>query len=241
MGDLFDFAADASIDRVLCVVNECHVYKIPPRSSAQGHRANDWNGHHLWTGRCRVIAKGSQCEIKLEDSSSGKLFATCPINCDADAPPSVEPVLDSSRYFVLRIEDGSGKHAFIGLGFTDRSHAFDFNAALQDFRRDLNSEKERAAAPPAAEGPKLDLSLKEGQTIKVKIAGRTGSAKKPASGGEVGDFSLAPPPANPASAGAAAATAAAQDFSGFGDFTAAPAQSPSGAAAADDEWTSFDD
>lgn len=240
MGDLFDFAADAAIERVLCVVNECHVYKIPPRSSAQGHRANDWNGHHLWTGRCRVIAKGSQCEIKLEDSSSGRLFATCPVNCDADAPPSVEPVLDSSRYFVLRIEDGSGKHAFIGLGFTDRSHAFDFNAALQDFRREINSEKERAAAPAAAERPKLDLSLKEGQTIKVKLAGRSGGTKKTVGSGD-GDFSLAPPPTNPASLGAAAASAAAQDFSDFGDFSAAPAPSSSGVVPADDDWTSFDD
>ena len=241
MGDLFDFDAgpDSTIERVLCLVAECHIYKIPPRSSAQGHRANDWNGHHLWTGRCRVVAKGSVCEIKLEESNTGNLFATCPVNCDADAPPSVEAVLDSSRYFVLRIEDGSGKHAFIGLGFTDRSHAFDFNAALQDFRREINSEKERAEAPPAAEGPKLDLSLKEGQTIKVKIAGRSGAAKK-APAGVVGSsgFSLAPPPANPTSAGAAAAAAAAADFSDFGDFaSAAPAPAPTGG---EDDWTSFD-
>ena len=47
----------------------------------------------------------------------------------------MEKVLDSSRYFVLRIEDGSGRAAFIGMGFNERNDAFDFTAAIQDHQK----------------------------------------------------------------------------------------------------------
>ena len=60
----------------------------------------------------------------------GDLFAACPV--DAFPGLAVEAVSDSSRYFVLRLQDPSGKHAFVGMGFQDRGDAFDFNVALQE-------------------------------------------------------------------------------------------------------------
>ncbi len=61
---------------------------------------------------------------------SGELFAMCPVPLGQRAV-AVEPVADSSRYFVLRLVDATTKrHAFIGMGFTDRTEAFDFNVAL---------------------------------------------------------------------------------------------------------------
>ena len=73
MEDLFgDLAGGGEVERVLCVVQETHVYKIPPRQSSEGHRANDWNGNHLWTGRCRVVGKGDKCEIKLEEADGAR-------------------------------------------------------------------------------------------------------------------------------------------------------------------------
>ncbi|CAO3695524.1 unnamed protein product [Rhizopus stolonifer] len=118
----------------------------------------------LWKGRLRVISKGKKCEIRLEDNSTGELFAMCPYEIHSN---SVEAVLDSSRYFVLKIES-EGRHAFIGMGFQERSDAFDFNVTLQDFIKQLRAEKEavqRAADPT----PKKDYGLKEGQTINITI------------------------------------------------------------------------
>jgi hypothetical protein len=45
--------------------------------------------------------------------------------------PSVEAVLDSSRYFVIRIED-DGRKAYIGMGFAERSDSFDFSESIDE-------------------------------------------------------------------------------------------------------------
>ncbi|KAK3738112.1 hypothetical protein QZH41_013844 [Actinostola sp. cb2023] len=70
-------------------------------------RAADWNLQTPdWIGRMRICSKGKLCYIKIEDKTSGELFAKC--NVDNHPGIAVEGVLDSSRYFVLRIEDDTG-------------------------------------------------------------------------------------------------------------------------------------
>ncbi|CAG8636242.1 10532_t:CDS:2 [Racocetra fulgida] len=99
-------------------------------------RAAEWGDMEafLWKGRLRIMSVGEKCFIRLEDDTN-----------------SVEPVRDSSRYFVLRIENTDG------IGFQERSEAFDF-------------QKEAAErAKISALTPKKDYSLKEGQTISINL------------------------------------------------------------------------
>ena len=43
------------------------VYQVPPRTSATGYKAADWNVEtFLWKGRLRVVEIGDKCELKLE-------------------------------------------------------------------------------------------------------------------------------------------------------------------------------
>ncbi|KAM9299551.1 adaptin ear-binding coat-associated protein 2 [Gastrophryne carolinensis] len=194
--------ADSDYESVLCVKPEVHVYRIPPRSSNRGYRAADWQlDQPAWSGRLRITARANMAFIKLEDRTTGELFAQAPV--EQFPGMAVETVVDSSRYFVICIEDGNGRRAFIGVGFADRGDAFDFNVALQDHFKWVKQQAEFAKqAQNPQEGPKLDLGFKEGQTIKINIAnmkkkeGAAAAKPRPLSAGP--SLLLPPPPGNKA-------------------------------------------
>lgn len=172
-----------AVEQTLFVYKEVELFKIPPRPAAGGHRSGDWLvADKIFTARCKVIAKGECLEVLLEDQNSGELFGVCPIP-RGQLHIAVESATDSSRNFVLRLEDPATKrHAFIGMSFGDRSAAFDFNVALTDHEKRLVREAEfrkiaSASDPQAAAEQRLpeaaamykhqDLSLKQGETIKL--------------------------------------------------------------------------
>ncbi|XP_013186471.1 NECAP-like protein CG9132 [Amyelois transitella] len=181
-------------ESVLLVKNEVFVFKIPPKTSNRGYRAADWNLQEpQWTGRMRLVAKGDELIMKLEDKASGELFAKCPI--DKYPGLALESVTDSSRYFVVRIQDDNGRTAYIGLGFGDRSDSFDLNVALQDHFKWLRKEHENEHAPQQ----QLDLGFKEGETIKINMKitkkdGSEGSKPRRGVGAGAGGGLLPPPP-----------------------------------------------
>ncbi|EDX18139.1 NECAP-like protein CG9132 [Drosophila simulans] len=181
-------------ESVLIVKPEVFIYKIPPRASNRGYRAGDWNlKEPTWTGRMRLVAKGTAVILKLEDKTSGALFANCPI--DTYPGVAIEAVSDSSRYFVIRVQDDNGRSAFLGLGFGDRSDSFDLNVALQDhFKWVKNQEQiEKEKTEPKQE---LDLGFKEGETIKInmRITKKDGSEGSSRTGKNKGSSGVLPPP-----------------------------------------------
>ena len=198
------------LTRTLFTQPRVHIYAIPPlKSISSGHKAADWGvdkeSSKIFTAKLRVVettaihpspnaTSGSDDEdekrivttdVRLEDPDTGDLFANCPYTGDAVC---VEPVLDSSRFFAVRVVDGP-RRAFLGVGFEDRGAAFDFGVCLQEVRRhngldsnnsnsNSNSASGKSSSSHAALGgpiggdpsaPKKDYSLKEGETIKITI------------------------------------------------------------------------
>lgn len=243
-----------ALEQILFVHKEIDVFRIPPRVGAGGWRSGEWRvADKIFTGRCRVVAQGEQLEVRLEDASSGELFGVAPVP-PGQAHIAVEQASDSSRNFVLRLEDAaSRRHAFVGISFAERSTAFDFNVAISDHERQQKRAAEMARisaaddplAAATASGlvpeaaalyrPAADLSLKEGETIKITVKKKEAApadgesflsrlAHPPAatpgssSGGRL--MPLAPPPGQPAPAAG-----------GFGAASPPPPGSNFGAAA----------
>jgi len=162
---------DAAIERNLTVIKKCFIFKVPANRSAAGYKATEFPATPMWTGRLRVVHKGSQCTVVFEHIDKDGVYAFCHYDKN-----SVEPVTDSSRYFVIKISDGKGHHAYVGLGFQNRDEAFDFKVALQDF------DNQQSGASRAEEYlqqiPAQDLSLPEGEKLTVSIGGGALTKKK---------------------------------------------------------------
>lgn len=228
-----------AIQRILYIAPKVHIYNIPPATSTKGYTAATWTANNnqrlIFTARLRVLetavpapqSSNAQAQeetvtttLLLEDPSSGQLFAAAPYT----SPQAVEQALDSSRFFAVRVVGEGGRKAVLGVGFEERSDAFDFSIALQDARRVLGFEGPAAAvagsgrAQPGGrargggkiagvepEPEKRDFSLKEGETITVNIGGKGRRARedvgaeevaKTAVGGGNALFSIKPPPSS---------------------------------------------
>lgn len=133
----------------LLTLSEVFVYKVPPLRTASGHRAEDWGlATPLFTGHMKVFQADTKLRIDLFAYRDEKtlmssdenlvLFGQCPIEVKPkeDITTYVDSVIDSSRYFVLRLKDPkSARTTSIGIGFREREIAFDLKNVLNDYVR----------------------------------------------------------------------------------------------------------
>ena len=116
-----------------------------------------------------------------DDPSSLTLFAQAKIDLKkGDKMLSmeyfVESVVDSSRYFVVRIiDEKSGREARIGFGFRDREEATDFRESLQYYARSLKRQEEAAEAMHHADDLAKELNLQEGEKIHINLGSKGGA------------------------------------------------------------------
>lgn len=201
-----------SLQRALFTCPRVHVYTIPPLTSMQGHKAAGWTeppSRQIFTGRLRLLETSSlsggtsqfRVDLVLENNDTSELFVAAPF-ADANV---IEPATDSSRFFAVTVRDPTGRKAFLGIGYEDRSDAFDFSVAVQQAYQTLGFLKKQDAAghgsSAAEQAEQKDYSLKEGETITVNIAGLKGRRQQQKDNASEGSdnlkaFSLPPPPSS---------------------------------------------
>lgn len=253
-----------ALERALFQESGVWFYQVPAgQVSSLSPRADSWEPEHpLLTGALLVLQRGDACVIKLfepaaeaAEGDDGRpartLFAQCPLEITRELPLDVyvQDCVDSSRYFMIRVEDeATQRRAYVGIGFPERASAFNFKATLQDYAKYALRQAEvvalEAAGDEAAEGKSSplaktqDLSLPQGTTIRINLKGVTDqesgerSLRRRGSSGSVGEASpgkvpLIPPPPSGVVARAAqpvatpSAAPAVTDEDDWGDFTSA--------------------
>ncbi|KAK4786870.1 hypothetical protein SAY86_010703 [Trapa natans] len=178
---LEDLEENEDLELVLFQVSEY------PRKTAASYTylsglADEWDVNKwAWEGILKVVSKGEECIIRLEDRVTGELYARAFLR--SEEPHPVEPVIDSSRYFVLRVEESIGgrrRHAFLGIGFRERTEAYDFQAALHDHMKYLNKKKTAEEMEQHYQHTSsVDYCLKEGETLVLQL--KNNSVRSPKS------------------------------------------------------------
>ena len=131
--------ANMDLEQVQLTIPKAYVFTVPPLISAEiGYQAKTWSKKEIAIVKVTVMTRGNDdvhksfIQLYRQDrpgSSFDSLFVSVPLLNDR----CCEQCSDSSRYFVLRVTDeATRRSALIGLGFNDRTEAFDFKVAVQD-------------------------------------------------------------------------------------------------------------
>ncbi|KAG7348954.1 DUF1681 domain containing protein [Nitzschia inconspicua] len=215
--------------QTLMTHDECFVYKVPPLATASGYRANEWNlAQPLQTCGFQVERRDNDLYLLFTLENHTKLFAVSKITDGENVQRSVEPVLDSSRYFVTKIsqqQQPNNRTALLGFGFRDRDVAIDLLGNLQQFQKSIQRELQAKTMkvteiPTLKQGDKIHINLptKGNNATTTTTTTDTASHRTPrkkaatttptTNAGGSGPFLLKKPPPPPPSTDGGAATVA---------------------------------
>jgi len=171
----------------LCIIPDVHAFSLPPKTSARAWSAEAMREKEIWAGVLKVVTRSEDKAVIQLVSADGRLFAAAPVSRGRAFTECVESASDSSRYFSIVVRNDQGRSAPIGIGFRDRTGAFDFRASLMEWEK----KRTGVAAAQAAAAASEDLSLRAGTALNLAFHKEpsTAPAAAPASG------PLAPPPA----------------------------------------------
>mmetsp|Transcript_17011 Transcript_17011/g.47094 ORF Transcript_17011/g.47094 Transcript_17011/m.47094 type:complete len:255 (-) Transcript_17011:750-1514(-) len=176
--------------QTLMSVDEVFVYKIPPLTTSGGHRADAWNlANPLATCGFQVERRNNELFLIFTSENHTKIFALAKYLHKT----SVEPVVDSSRYFVTQLwsNDPAQKRrtAFIGFGFRERDNALDLLQSLQGFQRSIQREHDAKAMIDKAASNVMP-TLKAGEKMHISFGSKKkstivkGGGKRPSQSGD---------------------------------------------------------
>ncbi|CAG7720489.1 unnamed protein product [Allacma fusca] len=112
------------------------VYEIPGHTKRVDflHRAADWNiDHPIWYGNLLMYKAGLErchCHLELRDPN-GRMYGWA--NIKNYPGRDFGPVMDSSRYFTLNMNDRDGNFQLVGIGFTSRTDSADVHHVINTF------------------------------------------------------------------------------------------------------------
>ena len=163
------------LKQTLLSIDEVFVYKIPPLRAHGGHRAEDWDlANPLQTCGFQVERRNNDLYLIFTTENHTKIFA---LSKYIPHTNSVEPVVDSSRYFVTQLvtstdttknnNNSNARHVWIGFGFRNRDAAVDLLGVLQQFSKSIDRELEAKKKVDQAQKQLSQTKLNDGEKIHI--------------------------------------------------------------------------
>jgi hypothetical protein len=169
------------VEASLFSADEAFVYNVAMLDDLSQRRAQTWKLESpAMVLALNVVSRGNSLSVQLRQRDEARaLVAICVMDeAEVEEHPLdhwVDPVIDSSRYFRLRIRRAAGGTTMLGVGFRERNAAFLFRETLSEHYN--RAKRLRSIVPPSSTAPAEEefvtsdeFSLKEGATLKLQVS-----------------------------------------------------------------------